>query len=589
MKMVTRFGLLVFAASLFSPVRVEAQSDAIRTKRSEFRIPFTFEKDEYERLGVQEVQLFLSTDLGASWQHVQSALPTSQKFRYKTQRQGEHWFAVRTLDRNRQLHPQGKLTAGLKVLVDTVEPDLTMRLTEMDGSLVKVMWQASDSDLDTSSMRLEYMEEGTSAWIPAEFAPTASGEAMIATTGRDKVTVRLGMGDLAGNVGVAERVLRFKSAEPISIQPRGVAAPVEPARNTSLLVSSHNALMSDAPMVPTPPPAIAPTMPPSPPVVMQETPVLPPTPEQVLGPYTFPPDNQQLPVAQPVAPQPMAPQPMAPQPMAPQPVPVQLQTRTVSAPIAPARSLIDLPVLPGTEPSVASQPTPAPNPTPTPPPVEEETPEPEIDPSLPRIVNQLQFRLDYALEDLGPSGLSSVEVFITEDGGKKWWRYGQDQDKQSPVILRVPRDGTYGFMIAAKSGVGLGDAPPAPGEAPHAVVIVDRAPPKARFDRIAMSDDGRTMTVNWKTADGNAHARPVRMEYAETPAGPWTPMSDWLQDSGEMKWSVPKALPSRVHVRMVVRDAADNMGQIVYPQAVLVDMSRPRARITNVKISRIRE
>lgn len=567
MKMVTRFALLVFVASLFSPLRAEAQSDAIRTKRSEFRIPFTFEKDEYERLGVQEVQLFLSMDFGASWQHVQSALPTSQKFRYKTQRQGEHWFAVRTLDRNRQLHPQGKLTPGLKVIVDTADPELTVRLTEMEGSQVKVMWHASDSDLDASSMRLEYMEEGTGKWVPAEFTPSASGEAVIATLGREKVTVRLGMRDVAGNVGVAERVLRFKPQEPIAIQPGRLDAPVEPARNTSLLVSSQAAPMSEAPEIPAAPPVIAPAIPPARPVSVQQTPVLPPTPEQVLGPYSFPPSTDQAPVAQ---------------PQMPQPVPAQPQTHTVSAPIAPARSLIDLPLLPDVEPPVASQPTP-------PPVVEEQTPEPEIDPNLPRIVNQLQFRLDYALEDLGPSGLSAVEVFITEDGGKKWWRYGEDRDKQSPVILRVPRDGTYGFMIAAKSGVGLGDAPPSPGEAPHAVVVVDRTPPKARFDRIAMSDDGRTMTVNWKTADGNAHERPVRMEYADTPVGPWTPMGDWQQDSGEMKWSVPKGIPSSIHVRMLVRDAADNLGQIVYPQSVLVDMSRPRARITNVKISRTRQ
>ena len=66
-------------------------------------------------------------------------------------------------------------------------------------------------------------------------------------------------------------------------------------------------------------------------------------------------------------------------------------------------------------------------------------------------------------------------------------------------------------------------------------------------------------------------------------------MGDWQQDSGEMKWSVPKGIPSSIHVRMLVRDAADNLGQIVYPQSVLVDMSRPRARITNVKISRTRQ
>ena len=211
-----------------------------------------------------------------------------------------------------------------------------------------------------------------------------------------------------------------------------------------------------------------------------------------------------------------------------------------------------------------------------------------MDPNQARIVNQLQFRLDYALDDLGPSGLGAVEVFITEDGGKKWWRYGEDMDKQSPVILRVPRDGRYGFIIAAKSGVGIGDPPPAPGDAPQATVVVDRTPPKARFEKVGMSEDGRTLVVKWKTSDANAHTEPVRIEYSPSQEGPWSPMKAWMADSGEVRWDVPHGTPSRVYIRMLLRDAADNVGQILYPDQVLVDMSRPRARITNVKISQPR-
>ncbi|MFK7818385.1 MAG: hypothetical protein AB8G99_06690, partial [Planctomycetaceae bacterium] len=127
------------------------------------------------------------------------------------------------------------------------------------------------------------------------------------------------------------------------------------------------------------------------------------------------------------------------------------------------------------------------------------------------------------------------------------------------------------------------------GDAPHAVVIVDREPPKARFDKVAMSEDGRTLGLNWKTADSNSHRQPVRIEYSASPNGPWVPMANWGTDSGHLSWPVPRDVPTRIHVRMLVRDAAGNIGQIAYPEPVLVDMSRPRARITNVKISRPRQ
>ncbi|MFK7817995.1 MAG: hypothetical protein AB8G99_04710, partial [Planctomycetaceae bacterium] len=499
-----RIAACMLACGMVIPQFAIAQSDVIRTKKSQFRIPFAFEREEFTRIGAQEVQLFLSTNGGESWQHVQSALPTAEKFRYNASKDGEHWFAVRTLDRNRNLYPAGKLTPGLKVLVDTTRPDVNLQLKKSGSDRVKLSWMINDLDPDPTSLRIEYKtDEG--AWKRPRFDRGRTGSTEVTASGSDSVTVRFGVRDRAGNVGVAEKVLRINRPVASQVSPEAsLRMPSITAKSgvQAVQYSASVAGPSFAPQVQHPV-QIVPQPDPNPLPVMTGTPTAPQAqyqPVAVPQPMPRPPvtvDNvpqaEPLPVSTPPVPAPRDNTVVGPFSF-PQSRSKTTPARTVSAPVAPMGSLRAVPkqdVFPGIDPldDLSAQ-------------------DPDVDPNLPRIVNQLQFRLDYSLEDLGPSGVSSVDVYITEDGGRKWWRYGEDMDKKSPVVLRVPRDGTYGFMIGAKSGVGLGDPAPTAGDAPHAVVIVDREPPKARFDKVAMSEDGRTLGLNWKTADSNSHRQP---------------------------------------------------------------------------------
>ncbi len=49
-----------------------------------------------------------------------------------------------------------------------------------------------------------------------------------------------------------------------------------------------------------------------------------------------------------------------------------------------------------------------------------------------QVVNASVFDIDYSVEDVGPSGVSAVELFVTEDGGQNWFKYGTDADLKSP-------------------------------------------------------------------------------------------------------------------------------------------------------------
>src|SRR5258707_487856 len=68
-----------------------------------------------------------------------------------------------------------------------------------------------------------------------------------------------------------------------------------------------------------------------------------------------------------------------------------------------------------------------------------------------RVVNSKKFQIGYKLQDVGQSGVSCVELYITQDFGATWYRYGADDDNQSPIQVEVPREGTYGFCLGVKS------------------------------------------------------------------------------------------------------------------------------------------
>lgn len=202
-----------------------------------------------------------------------------------------------------------------------------------------------------------------------------------------------------------------------------------------------------------------------------------------------------------------------------------------------------------------------------------------------RVVNSRTFEIDYEVEDVGPSGLSSVEFYITTDGGAKWWRYGKDEDLNSPFEVTVPRDGIYGFTLRARSGVGLAADPPQPGDRPSIVIAVDRTAPKVALLPVQQGT-GRELnqiTIRWSIEEANPSPKPVALSYAEDPRGPWEPITGWTTDNGQHVWTVGPAVPSRFYVRLTARDSAGNVTRIETEQPVLVDLKKPSARIVDVQ------
>jgi hypothetical protein len=217
-----------------------------------------------------------------------------------------------------------------------------------------------------------------------------------------------------------------------------------------------------------------------------------------------------------------------------------------------------------------------------------------------QIVNKSQVRLEYAVAKLGPSGVGTVEVYVTTDDGQTWERCPAEIAPGMPggdprpggavtggVLVPLPRDEVvYGFYLVVKSRAGLGKPAPKSGDLPQARLERDTVAPVARWLK-PMPDPARrdTLILAWEASDRNLAQNPVTLEWSDDPGGPWHPIGKPdMPNTGRFAWQVPVDIKPSVYLRLSVRDNAGNVGVHQTEQPELVDLSVPEATITGVGV-----
>ena len=534
--------------------------EPIYTSRKAFRIPYQYDPQEIARLGSQEVRLYVSQTRGQNWQAAQKVNPQIGRFDFQATTDGEYWFAVQTVDRNNQLHPGGSVfQPGLIVVVDTTKPSLKIDLKQAEPGRVALQWSIEDVSVDTASIFLEFTQTGMTDWQQIPIKPSKSGQTSWAIPSGGLVAVRGRAKDSAGN--------EAQSQYQIDISPTG-SQPIAPS---------------------TPPPGIPDF---NAPIASQQNPLLSQTPRQFGTPSgsqhpaaTAPGSNPMLGALPPRASSP--PNSYASNSTIPLPGGSPAQPLPSGSPFGPTVNGTgsggfpapggnipgwqqkNVSAIPGT---VNTSQIPAYQP-----PVAVGH----------RTVKSRQFNIDYRIDDIGPSGVSTIELFVSQDNGDKWYRYGRDEDQRSPFEVEVPSDGVYGFAMRVVSGAGLTDPAPQPGERPEISIVVDSSPPIVNLLPLQQGTgaDTNRILITWKATDQKMADRPIALSYAANPDGPWQQISDWLPNTGQYIWNVGKGIPPRLYVRVVARDAAGNLARVDTPQPVLVDLAKPTARIVDVESS----
>ena len=506
-------------ASAAPPSQPRAPRPLIYHKNRSFRIPFNVDPADRPRL--REVQLWVSEDTGYTWKTVSRTTPDRPSFTFRASRDGEYWFAVRTLDTTGKLYPgeDEQVEPSMKVVVDTTEPFVSLEPDGRRGSVASVRWEIRDEHLDLASLVLKYQVEGARDWrlVPLR-QRRLIGRAEWDAGNAEPLKVRAEVADKAGNKAGAELTLS-----------EGV--PTNPA------LSSNDSEFS------------------APPPISQIS----------SGPSEPPPDEP--------APGQGGPDPFSAPPSARASRPAgntpefdpNTFTGMEGAGAGPAE---------GPDPG-ASSPMAAPPAQPSPP----------ASGSRTLLVPGAQFALQYAVDDAGPSGPAVVELWVTQDGGRTWIRRGEDPDRVSPFMVDLGGEGTFGVALVARGASGLGDQPPAHGDPPQMWVEVDSTAPHVQLNppQVGQGVHAGKVAITWSAKDLHLAPRPIILSWrpADQPNARWQPISDRIDNTGRFVWTVPPSVPPRFHLRIDALDTVGNRNSAETTDMgpVVVDRARPRSRI----------
>lgn len=491
----------------------------VYTNKTRFRIPFRYDAAELQSLGAREIRLLVSKDRGLTWNPVQTVSPDAGKFQFQAPGDGEYWFMVKTLDAQNRQYPDGNSEPGLQVIVDTTSPRLDLALRQTAPGHVQLSWAATDANIDPTQLRLEYMQPGDTNWQTVGIVPKSNGQTEWSVPQGGLVAVQGSIADLAGNTIKSNAQAKIAPGNEPGARP-GTPDVRQPIAAPNAVGGSNVAMSLPNQFVPAP---------------------------GTIDPF-----------------------------QSPNPNPANAASLGNTTAVAPRNSFTSAPSGFGSFPSTGtggwtgSAPAAAPA---------------SRSNQAYRIVNTKQFQIGYKIQDVGPSGVSSIELFITEDNGAHWFRYGADEDKQSPFLVEVPREGTYGFSIGVKSGAGLASDPPQPGDRPSIVVVVDQAAPQIDMLPIEQGRgrDANKLLIQWRLSDAHPADKPISISFAANRQGPWQPITGWTEDTGRYVWTVGPGMPSKFFLRLEARDAAGNAQVVETPQPVLIDLSRPTAKIIDVE------
>jgi hypothetical protein len=569
--------------TLGQPPAPAPTSDYFPMNSRSIKLPIKYEKD---RKSIRQVKLYVARNGENTWYQEGAVSPDRNEFTYVAKEDGIYWFTMVEEDLQGRNLPADltRTPPDLKVLVDTVQPRVQFTTARRNGEEVVVEWFVDDKNPDENNTRVHFRPTGSEANWQEVTLPAGSKSGVRFPSGTtSSVTVRVTAVDLAGN-----RIEAFRDIGPnaatsqtsMSISPGATplpTTPIPPAPTTPVVPAGAGG-------TPIPPPDFGPipatgsTHPfpaaPMTPVVPPMTPVIPPS-----APVVPPPASIVPPLGGTGLPG------MTPFPTQPLP------------------TVDPHPVVPATSPAGGNSGGPAPvavwtgspgNPT-----------SPTVEMSRAQFINYLSFDMNYEVESRGPSGISRVDLWVTRDDGKTWLKWSQHDGKAPSVRvnLNVPAnpqpEGTYGFRVVPVSGAGLSEREPVSGDAPDLRVVVDvTAPQLDLFPPVGDPTNPDTLVIQWKAIDKNFGDDPITIEWSDKPTGPWqpaaaasevvqtgagsTPQVRRLPNTGSFAWRVPSGLPPRVYLKVTARDAAGNVREVVTRDPILVDLVKPKAKISGI-------
>jgi hypothetical protein len=199
-----------------------------------------------------------------------------------------------------------------------------------------------------------------------------------------------------------------------------------------------------------------------------------------------------------------------------------------------------------------------------------------------QLINNTRASVEYRIDQVGPSGVGKVEIYMTTDKGQSWHRLAEQADKRSPAEINLPGDGVYGIRIVVTNGNGFGGRAPVRGDAPHCTIEVDTTSPFVQLRSTDVLPSSGHVEIRWNATDKNLGAEPVSLYYRTRPEGPWQVIARGVKNDGVYRWAFPRDAGGQFFFKIEVTDLAGNMSQDASRQPIVIDMTEPRATVVGV-------
>ena len=398
---------------------------------------------------ISELTLYVSSDKGLTWYQAGHEPPSAKAFQYKAPADGEYWFQICVVDKQGKREPENlyKSAPGAKVIIQMTKPHIRLSV-DRNGDQIAVSWDIRSENPNPASLKLEYRTSETPYWMPVPVGWSLNSQASFRPSSLSSTTVRMEVRDTAGNIGEAVREV---SGMPAGTMLVGGIMPTPPAPPAAV-----------PPPIPTPPPLPSPPLP-----IGVPSPYATPSPDAVPTPRFSPsPTYTPLPLRDnnggawdpTVA-------------IGPRPLPSIITPPAYGPQTAPSYTRGSPPSFanPGNSQCLASSvynplPVAAPQQTPG-------TQQLYGTPPRLHMVNSRQVTLDYEVANCGPSGLGSVDVWISQNEGRTWQHYYNEENLnmagppdikpglgalRRSITVELPGEGVYGLSLVVQSGAKRG-------------------------------------------------------------------------------------------------------------------------------------
>jgi len=161
----------------------------------------------------------------------------------------------------------------------------------------------------------------------------------------------------------------------------------------------------------------------------------------------------------------------------------------------------------------------------------------------------------------GPPPPVPVEVWITRDDGRTWAVAEHEAASTGTLRVQVSEDGRYGFYLVLENAAGRSGPPPTAGTRPHALVVVDTAPPLLQLHaaRVEFEAGGkRRVRIELSLIEEHLSEAGARIFYRACDAGSWRDGGVLSVRSGQAVWPVPAGAGPKIDVCVTATDRAGN-------------------------------